>query len=188
MDGWVVAVMVVAVLAVLAVGGLALYQRRRSERLRSTFGPEYDREIEGRGDRRAAERALEARIERRQHIDVRPLSQASGIRYAAEWRQIETQFVDDPGEAVLAADRLVVRVMRERGYPVGDFEDRIDLVSVDHPAVVDHYRKGQELFRRHRAGRGSTEDLREAMLSYRALFRQLVATEDKAGERIGGRR
>ena len=187
MDGWVV-VVTVAALAVLALGGLAFHQRQRSERLRSTFGPEYEREVEGRGDRRAAERALEPRVERRQHIDVRPLSRASGIRYAAEWRQIETQFVDDPGEAVLAADRLVVRVMRERGYPVDDFEERIDLVSVDHPAVVDRYRKGYELFRRHRDGRGSTEDLREAMLNYRALFRQLVATDEQAGERIGGRR
>lgn len=188
MDRWVVVVIIVAVLAVVALGAYALARRQRSRRLRSQFGPEYDREIDLRGDRRAAERTLGERMERRQQLEVRPLTREARGHYADEWRRIQARFVDEPAGAVLGADRLVATVMQQRGYPVDDFDEQADLVSVDHPGVVEHYRRGHELFLRHRAGDASTEDLREAMVAYRALFRELLVLDQDANVQTGGRR
>lgn len=187
MDGWVV-VIGVAALALVVLGAFALARRQRSTRLRTQFGPEYDRVIDLRGDRRAGEQALGERMERREQLDVRPLSREARGRFADEWRRIQARFVDEPGAAVLAADRLVANVMEQRGYPVDDFDEQADLVSVDHPGVVEHYRRGHDLFLRHRAGDASTEDLREAMVSYRALFRELLVVEEEADVQTGGRR
>lgn len=150
MDGWIVGAAVVAALALVALGGLALARRQRSRRLRSQFGPEYDRVIDLRGDRRAAERTLGERVQRREQLHVRPLSRDARGHFADEWRRIQARFVDEPGGAVLAADRLVATVMQERGYPVDDFDEQADLLSVDHPGVVEHYRRGHDLFLRHR--------------------------------------
>lgn len=187
MDGWVV-IIVVAAAVVLALGGLAVARARRTRRLRSQFGPEYDRVIDVRGDRRSAERDLGGRVHRREELDVRPLTREARGRFSDEWRRIQAQFVDDPARAVEAADHLVATVMQHRGYPVDDFEEQSDLVSVDHPGVVENYRRGHDLFLQHRGGDGSTESLREAMVSYRALFRELLVVDEDADVRTGGRR
>jgi hypothetical protein len=173
--GWVViAVVAVAVVALIA---WMLLAKRRTGRLQDTFGPEYGRTIEQSKSRREAESELAEREKRREQFDIRPLPAASGARYEQNWTTIQAQFVDSPQAAVAAADSLIQDVMRERGYPVEDFDQRADDLSVDHPQVVENYRKGHRLADSSASGDGSTEDLRQAMRHYRALFAELVETD-----------
>ena len=170
---WLLVIVVVVLL--IAVGALALRQRR-SAQLREGFGPEYDRVVSQRGDQRTAEAELRERRERRRSYDIRPLEPAARERYAERWRATQAQFVDQPASALSDADSLLTEVMRERGYPVEDFETQAADVSVDHPDVVEHYRKAHAIQSKRSA---STEDLRQAMVHYRALFAELLeAPED----------
>ena len=173
---WVLIVVIVVLLAVVAA---LAYQRQRSTQLREGFGPEYDRAVEEHGDQRAAESELRERRERRRTYDIRPLGATARDRYAERWRATQAQFVDQPASALSDADTLVAEVMRERGYPVEDFEQQAADVSVDHPTVVEHYRKAHAI---HTRSRASTEDLREAMLHYRALFAELLEPPQRERE------
>ncbi len=166
---------VVAVIVVIAIAGAlwAFTQRRRSTDLRRRFGPEYDREVREHG-RRGAETELERRERRVEALEIRPISREDRERFGEEWRVVQARFVDDPRGAVTDADRLVGEVMRTRGYPVGDFEQRAADISVDHPHVVENYRAAHEIALRHKRGEASTEDLRKAMVHYRALFEELL--------------
>jgi hypothetical protein len=169
---WIVVAIVVIALIVAAV---LLMRRRESAQLRKGFGPEYDREVEKRGDRREAETALRERRERRAGFEVRELEPAARDRYAERWRVAQRNFVDQPAGAVAEADGLVAEVMRERGYPVaGEFEQRAADVSVDHPGVVEHYRAAHAISLRTTQGEAGTEDLRQAMVHFRALFGELL--------------
>jgi hypothetical protein len=159
-------------------------RRRRSERLRTRFGSEYDRVVHKAGDVKAAEAALEARARRVQSLHIVPLSHDDAVRFSAAWRGVQERFVDDPGGAVTAADRLVGEVMHARGYPLGDFEQRVDDISVDHPDVVINYRAAREIAQSHAQGRASTEELRQAMVHYRALFHDLLDTRPADAERV----
>ena len=177
MPAWVWVLIAVAVVLVLAVALWQALARRRTERLRGRFGPEYDR-VTGRAESRSdAEAELAAREERRRRLDIRPLGETARSRYLEEWRVVQAQFVDDPAGAVAGADRLIQTVMTERGYPVEDFDQRAADISVDHPRVVENYRHGHQLAQASAAGDGSTEDLRQAMRHYRALFDDLVEPE-----------
>jgi hypothetical protein len=170
--GWIViAVVAVVVLAVIALQARA---RQRTKHLEGRFGPEYNRTLESAGDRKAAEQELAQREERREQLEIRPLSAETASGYQREWEAVQAQFVDDPSGAVTQADALIQRVMAERGYPVDDFEQRAADVSVDHPDVVEHYRQGHKLAVANVDGKGDTESLRRAMRHYRALFEQLV--------------
>jgi len=169
----------VAAVAVVALVWFML-SRRRSEQLRQRFGPEYDHTLQTEGTARRAERELEARAKRVEALHIRPLSPEDAGRFDRGWRAVQTRFVDDPKGAVAEADRLVGEVMSERGYPVGDFEQRVADVSVDHPDVVMNYRAAREIALLHSRGQASTEDLRQAMVHYRALFRDLLETEAPA--------
>jgi hypothetical protein len=151
--------------------------RMRSQRLRQRFGPEYDRTIREEGNLRKAEAALEARARRVAKLHIRPLSAADADRFDSAWRGIQVRFVDDPRGAVTEADRLVGELMAARGYPVGEFEQRVADISVDHPDVVVNYRAAREIAVLHSEGKANTEDLRQAMVHYRALFRDLLETE-----------
>ena len=179
MDAWVWILIAVVVVAAVVVGGVAAARRRRSTQLQEGFGPEYERVVDETGDRRAAERELEERRRRRDKLEIHTLSGATREVYAGEWQLVQERFVDDPVGAVRAGDDLVARLMAERGYPMDDFEQRADDVSVDHPDVVQNYREGHRLVEEHRSGRGSTEDLRQAMVHYRALFDELLADADR---------
>ena len=177
MPGWVWVLIAIVVVAVL---GLVVWQalaRRRTEKLRDRFGPEYDRAIGAADSRRAAESDLAAREERRDRLEIRPLSQAARDRYVQSWQAVQAQFVDSPSAAVASADSLIESVMAERGYPVEDFEQRAADVSVDHPQVVENYRRGHRLAEDSANGDGSTESLRQAMRHYRALFEELVESD-----------
>ncbi len=181
MATWIWVVIVIAAVVVVAVIAMAARQRRTAV-LRQHFGPEYDRAVETGEGRRAAEADLRERERQRARLDIRPLPEDMRMRFAHEWQETQERFVDQPSEAVVAADRLVYSVMEARGYPMGDFDAQADLVSVDHPEVVENYRFAHGVRERTRTQRAATELLREALLRYRSLFDELLrAHDDKAG-------
>lgn len=172
------------VIGALAVGaGIAwaflVWQRRRH--LKERFGPEYGRTLETEGDRGAAERELESREHRVRNLDIRPLPPDERDRFLGEWERTQARFVDDPAGALLEADHLVTEVMRARGYPVADFEQRAADVSVDHAEVVEHYRAARRVATAASEGRASTEDIRRAVTHYRALFAELLGIGPAVG-------
>jgi hypothetical protein len=177
MAAWVWILIVIAAVVVVAVIAVAARQRRTAA-LRQRFGPEYDRAVETREGRRPAEADLRDREKQRAQLDIRPLPEDVRMRFAEEWRDVQERFVDQPSDAVVAADRLVHSVMEARGYPMGDFDAQAGLVSVDHPDVVENYRAAHGIHQRAQARQASTEDLREALLRYRSLFGELLEADD----------
>jgi hypothetical protein len=176
MDVLVWALVVVALVAIAAAAWFFL-QKRRTEQLREGFGPEYDRTVEEVGDRRRAESELDARRKRIAALDIRPLTPDERARFADAWQATQARFVDDPDAAIGDADQLVGEVMQTRGYPVGEFEQRAADVSVDHPEVVSNYRAAHRIALDRERGGAGTEDLRQAMVHYRALFDELLETD-----------
>jgi len=174
MPAWVWVLIVVAAVVVVAVVVWRAMTARRSRQLQDRFGPEYNRTLDSADSKRDAEAELRAREERREQLDIRPLPAAARDRYVDEWKRVQALFVDDPQGAVHDGDMLIQSVMRDRGYPVDDFEQRSSDVSVDHPKVVENYRQGHRLANASARGDGTTEDLRQAMRHYRALFEELV--------------
>jgi hypothetical protein len=172
----------VAILAIaLVAAAVVLVRQRRSQQLREGFGPEYERTIAETGDRRAAESELAERRERRSKLEIRELDADTRDRYAERWRNAQRTFVDQPAAAVAEADGLVAEVMHERGYPVEeDFERRAADVSVDHPEVVENYRAAHAISTRAVRDEASTEDLRQALVHFRALFAELLGDDDRA--------
>lgn len=174
---WIVIGIGVAVVVALAWLGM---ERQRSQHLEEKFGPEYGRTVKERGDRRAAESELRDREQTRKQLEIKPLSDRQRETYGRDWEQVQTDFVDNPPGAVAGADRLVAEVMRERGYPVDDFEQQAAVVSVDHPDVVANYREGHAIYLSVDRGDASTEDLRRALQHYRALFDELLENPAEA--------
>jgi hypothetical protein len=167
--------LLIVIVFLLAVGaGLWFYFQRRSQKLRSMFGSEYDRTVREIGDRHKAESILIKRKKHVEELDIRPLAAAAVERFNREWQSCQAKFVDDPRGAVREADHLVAEVMKTRGYPVGDFEQRAADVSVDHPGVVENYRGAHEIAVREERGKASTEDLRRALVYYKTLFEELL--------------
>lgn len=175
---------VLAVLALIAVAAavlVILYRSRRTAALRDRFGAEeYDRTVAERGARRKAERELLEREKRVAALDIRPLGPDDRERFTGEWQAAKARFVDDPAAAVLAADRAIGGVMAARGYPVADFDARYESLTVDHGEVARHYRAGHDIAVKQETGQATTEDLRQAMIHYEALFDDL-ASEEQAG-------
>jgi len=184
MDTWLIVVIAIAVLAVIGLLALNAARRRRTERLRDRFGPEYERTVEGRG-RRGAESELQEREARREQIQLRDLEPGERERFAGAWKNSQAEFVDSPEGAVGNADDLVQDVMRARGYPVEDFDQRSADISVDHPGLVQDYRAAHGITLAHQQGQASTEDLRQAMVHYRSLFAELLG--ERQPERRSGR-
>jgi hypothetical protein len=183
MPTWAWILIAVGVVAA-ALAVFAAMTRRRTAQLRERFGPEYDRAVQSRGGRREAEAELGSRVERREKLDIRPLSPDSRARYQEAWREVQAKFVDDPVAAVASADELVGSVMSERGYPLDDFEQRAEDISVDHPQVVERYRSAHGIARKNAEGQATTEDLRQATQHYRSLFEELLEPpEDQPHER-----
>lgn len=178
MDTWVwIVIAAVAVIVVLAVIWNATRAKRTSA-LRDRFGSEYDRTVDQAGDRRAAEKELLERQKQHDELELRPLSPEARDRYVRRWQSTQTRFVDDPTGAVTEADGLVQEVMRERGYPVDDFERRVADISVDHPDLVEKYRTAHGIAQSSARGEASTEDMRHSVRHYRALFAELLETDD----------
>jgi hypothetical protein len=160
--------------AALVLGGWWLWQRRRTNELREQYANEYDRTVATLG-RRRGEADLVRRQDRVRELVIRPLSAAERQAFIADWRRVQEQFVDDPEGAVTSGNRLVDDVMHSRGYPVADFERRVEDLSVDHPRVVENYRAARVIATRHSHGRATTEELRQAMVLYRELFDELLS-------------
>jgi hypothetical protein len=178
MEAVVIVALVLIVVAVAAYLFVAYQQKNRTQSLRTKFGPEYDRTVEERGDRKRGEKDLMARSDRRSKLEIRPLDSEARERYAASWRDTQATFVDDPKRAIREADALIILVMRDRGYPVDDFEQRTADVSVDHPKVVENYRAAHTVSEANERGEATTEELRHAMVHYRELFKELLDVED----------
>ena len=167
-------VIIVAALIVIAAIVLAVVQNRRRRALKERFGPEYDRTIDLTDNKRQAHRDLRERAEQRDQLEIRDLTPAAASRYQEQWTLVQQQFVDTPAEAVRDAQQLVTTVMRERGYPTDDTDERESMLSVDHSDIVDRYRTAKEIESRSQAGKATTEDLRQAMQHYRTLFEALL--------------
>lgn len=179
MDTWIWIVIAAAVVAVVVlVAAASFVGRRRRGHLKERFGPEYDRAVDSADRRRQAERELRDLEERHDRLDLRPLEPAARERYEQRWATLQSEFVDRPQVAVADADSLISGVMRDRGYPVEDFDSNRELLSVEHGRVIDEYRKGHDLYMLTVQGRASTEDLRQAVVSYRALFEALLHDDD----------
>jgi hypothetical protein len=170
----------VALVVVAGVIWFVMGQRRRTEALQARYGPEYSRTLSEVGDQRRAEEELVKRQERVEHLEIRPLLADQQRLFAQQWRGVQAMFVDDPGGAVSRADGLVEEVMKTRGYPVTDFDQRAADLSVHHARVVDNYRAAREIAERHRRAAASTEDLRKAMVHYRELFEDLLEDRENA--------
>ena len=170
------AVLVVIVIAV-TISLPIFTQRKRVERLQSHFGSEYDHTVQTLGDEKKAQTELEGRKKHVESLDIRPLSVNEHERYLADWSAVQSKFVDEPGQAIVDADRLIMEVMHLRAYPISDFEQRAADVSVSYPALVSNYRAAREIALKNEQHQANTEDLRQAMIYYRSLFEELLETE-----------
>ncbi len=165
-----------AVIVIIAVLAWLYVRKRRSttEDLRQKFGPEYDRAVLKHGSERKAQSKLEDREKRVEKLNIRDLDATEHERFSKRWEAVQSRFVDSPKGAVAEADDLVSSVMKARGYPVSDFDQRAADISVDHPRVVENYRSAHEIALRVGKDAATTEDLRTAMIHYRSLFEELV--------------
>ncbi|MBQ1031985.1 hypothetical protein ABZ388_04795 [Micromonospora parva] len=170
----VIVLVVLVIVAVLAVAARSLTNRRA---LRNRFGPEYDRVVAEQDSRSAAERELRDRERRHAELTLTPLTPESRARYAAAWEELQVRFIDSPGETVGDADELVTRLIEEQGYPTGDFSDQIAHLSVEHARTLTNYRDAHEIHLRNSRGEANTEELRQAVVHYRALFADLLGEE-----------
>jgi hypothetical protein len=184
MDTW-VWIVIVAAAVVVVLGVISSATRaRRSSSLKETFGREYDRTVESTGDRRAAEKELLERQKEHDKLELKPLSPESRDGFVRRWQSTQTRFVDDPRGAVAEADTLVQEVMKERGYPTDDFDRRVADISVDHPDLVEKYRTAHGVAEASERGDASTEDMRHSVRHYRALFAELLETNDDEVENV----
>ena len=174
MDPKIIIAIIIVALIILGIG-MTIVRKRQGERLREHFGPEYERQVQEAGGSRAkAEAELLKREKRVEKLDIKPLRPEQRDAYAADWEQVQGRFVDDPERSIAMADALVAEVMKARGYPVDDFEQRAADISVDHPKLVENYRAAQDIAARRSAGKADTEDLRAAFIGYRSLFEELL--------------
>jgi len=174
---------IIAVVAVVVIViAIVASQRAKSARLQKRFGTEYERTVRTTGDRTEAEKELAAREARVRKLHIEELPAGARDRYTEEWRTVQTRFVDEPQSAVGEADRLVSNVMRDRGYPMEDFDQRVADISPDHPDVVENYRSAHAIAARTETGEVTTEDLRQAMVHYRTLFNDLLGTDERTAK------
>jgi hypothetical protein len=182
---WIILAVVIGVLLVAAMAAVGYFGSRRRAGLRERFGPEYDRTVGEAGSRREAERELRSREQRYGSLDVKPLMEASRTRYTEDWDHAERLFVDDPELAAREADRIVRNVLDERGYPNDDLDTQTAAVSVEHPRAVQRYRHGHEMVHGNGANDSEqrTENLRKAMVDFRAVFVEMVEPEREFASR-----
>lgn len=171
----IVVIVIIIIILALAFGVWWSMQQRQTQAVKEQFGPEYERSVaEHGGSERQAVSDLKDRQERVQQVEIHPLSGDARDRFADQWKNVQSQFVDDPAGAVTAADGLIAGAMREIGYPVDQFDQREEAISVKYPEVANDYRSAHDIAERNESGDANTEDLREAMVSYRNLFERLV--------------
>jgi FtsZ-interacting cell division protein ZipA len=181
----IVIVVAVVVIAVVAILGYQMARKRRTTQLRDQYGPEYDRTIDQADSQREAESELRDRAKRHEQLELRSLDSSEREDFQRRWSDVQRQFVDDPSTAVRNADLLVVDVMSARGYPVEDFDQRADDLSVRHPDVTQRYREARRIAQANEDGTVDTEDLRQAVTSYRSLVLALLADDEDRSRRDG---
>jgi hypothetical protein len=181
----IVIVVAIVVIAAIAVIGYRLAQQKRTTRLREQYGPEYDRALDQADNQREAESELRDRSKRHEELELRSLDSAEREDFERRWSDVQGQFVDDPSNAVRNADQLVVEVMAARGYPVEDFDQRADDLSVSHPEVTQRYREARSIAQANKDGNADTEDLRQAVTSYRSLVLALLADDGDRNRKNG---
>ena len=173
--------MIIAVALIVVVLGIVLLpmlaRRKRSDRLHDQFGSEYEHTVQVLGDEKKAQNELEERQKYVKALDIRPLSEIEHKRYTADWAAIQSKFVDEPGQAIVDADRLIMEVMQLRAYPIADFEQRAADVSVSYPALVSNYRAARVIALKNQEHKADAEELRQAMIYYRSLFDELLVTD-----------
>ena len=173
-------IIIAVVLALVILGAVLLpitARRKRSDRLHDQFGSEYDHTVQVLGDEKKAQTELEERQKYVQSLDIRPLSVNEHKRYVADWATVQSEFVDEPGQAIVDADRLIMEVMQLRAYPLSDFEQRAADVSVSYPTLVSNYRAARVIALKNEEHQADTEELRQAMIYYRSLFDELLVTD-----------
>ena len=184
---WIILAAAVA-LGVVAIGAWLYTQRKQSHRLQEHFGPEYDRTVNELGSRTKGESELKAREKRVERLEILPLAPPEAARFSEAWQALQGRFIDNPKGVVVQAEQLVRELMEKRGYPMGDFERRAGDISVDHPDVVANYRSAQAIAVRDQKGTADTEELRKAVVHYRALFDELLEVRDPRQEIIAEKR
>jgi FtsZ-interacting cell division protein ZipA len=177
----------VVVVALIAVGAW-FYRRKQSHKLQEHFGPEYHRTVNELGSRRKGESELTAREKRVERLQILPLAPSEAARFSEAWQALQSRFVDNPKGVIIQAEQLVRELMEKRGYPMGDFERRAGDISVDHPDVVANYRSAQAIALRDQKGTADTEELRKAVVHYRALFDDLLQVREPRQEIIAEKR
>jgi hypothetical protein len=178
-------ILVIVLLVVIGAVAWIVMQRRRSDDLRERFGPEYQRAVDDLGDPRRAESELAAREKRVEKFDIRPLTTQEHDRFTQAWHLTQSHFVDEPTAAIKQAERLVTDLMRTRGYPISDFDQRAADISVDHPNVVENYRAARTIAIANEREAASTEQLRQALVHYRALFEDLLEIGTPMEKEVG---
>jgi FtsZ-interacting cell division protein ZipA len=181
----IVIVVAVVVVVVIAIVGYQMAQKRRTTQLREQYGPEYDRTVDQADSQHEAESELRGRSKRHEQLELRSLDSSERVDFERRWSDVQAQFVDDPSTAVRNADQLVVEVMSARGYPVEDFDQRAEDVSVRHPEVTQRYREARRIAQANKDGTVDTEDLRQAVTSYRSLVLALLADDEDHRRRNG---
>lgn len=184
---WIILAAVVA-LGLVALGAWFFYQKKQSHKLQERFGPEYGRTVNELGSRTKGESDLKAREKRVERLDILALAPSEAARFTTAWQALQSRFVDNPKGVVVQAEQLVRELMEKRGYPMGDFERRAGDISVDHPDVVANYRSAQAIAVRDRQGAADTEELRKAVVHYRALFDELLEVREARQEIIPEKR
>lgn len=185
-QSWIILAAVVA-LGLVAIGAW-FYRRKQSHNLQERFGPEYGRTVSELGGRTKGESELKAREKRVERLDILPLAPPEAARFTEAWRALQSRFIDNPKGVVVEAEQLVRELMEKRGYPMGDFERRAGDISVDHPDVVANYRSAQAIALRDQRGSADTEELRKAVVHYRALFDELLEVREPRQEIIAEKR
>ncbi len=175
---YLIVAVVVALVIVGAVLAVIFTRRNRAKALQDHFGPEYDRTVQALGDEKKARAELKERQKHVEELDIRPLSANERERYRADWAAVQSKFVDEPGQAIVDADRLIMEVMQLRDYPVSDFEQRAADISVNYPELVSNYRAARVIALKNEQYEANTEELRQAMIYYRSLFEELLELEE----------
>jgi hypothetical protein len=178
---WIILAAAVA-LGLVAIGAWLYTRRKQSHRLQEHFGPEYDRTVNELGSRTKGESELKAREKRVERLEILPLAPPEAARFSEAWQALQGRFIDNPKGVVVQAEQLVRELMEKRGYPMGDFERRAGDISVDHPDVVANYRSAQAIAMRDQKGTADTEELRKAVVHYRALFDELLQVREQRQE------
>jgi hypothetical protein len=174
---YIIITVVVVLVVIGAILGVVFSRRKHSEQLQDHFGPEYDRTVQTLGDEKKAQVELDVRQKHVEALAIRPLSVSEREHYLADWAAVQSKFVDEPGQAIVDADHLIMEVMQLRAYPVADFEQRAADISVNYPGLVSNYRAAREIAVKNEQKLADTEELRHAMINYRSLFEELLGTE-----------